>query len=80
VPRFFSDISYSLYLVQGPLLLLLAKLKPTIGFGNAAALVTLTAIGSAYLIHRFVERPFIAWGRRFSNRVTKNSPGEVVRV
>lgn len=80
VPRFFSDISYSLYLVQGPLLLLLAKLKPMIGFGNVAALATLAAIGLAFFIHRFVERPFIAWGRWLSNRFTRNSPAEVVHV
>lgn len=72
VPKFFSDISYSLYLIHGPLgLLLLLKLKPAIGFGNAAAIATVASIASAAAIHYGLERPCIRVGRRLSNRLKK---------
>lgn len=72
VPKFFSDISYSLYLIHGPLgLLLLIRLRTLIGFGNAAAIATFAAIAAAGTIHFALERPCIQWGRRLSNRFRK---------
>lgn len=72
VPKFFSDISYSLYLIHGPLgLLLLVKLHPLIGYGNALAIATLTSIAAAAAIHYIVERPCIRVGRRISNHLKK---------
>jgi peptidoglycan/LPS O-acetylase OafA/YrhL len=68
VSTFFSDISYSLYLVHGPLgLLVLAYLHPRIGFGNAAAIAVVASVASAYLMYRLVERPAIAMGRRMTS-------------
>lgn len=69
VPRFLSDISYSLYLIHGPIgMRIIASLHARIGYGNAALLATVVVIALAYLTHRLVERPFIEWGRRLSNR------------
>ena len=75
VPKFFSDISYSLYLIHGPVgLLLIVKLRPLIGYGNAAAIATVTSIASAAAIHYIVERPCIRLGRNLSNRLKKRAP------
>lgn len=72
VPRFLSDISYSLYLVHGPVgLSMIEDLRARIGYGNAAALALVTSLALAYIIHRFIERPFIEMGRRLSNRFKK---------
>ena len=69
LPRFLSDISYSLYLIHGPVgLLILAKLHGRIGYGNAAVLALVAVLALAYIIHWMVERPFIEWGRLLSNR------------
>jgi peptidoglycan/LPS O-acetylase OafA/YrhL len=69
VPKFFSDISYSLYLIHGPLgFFLLAKLYPLMGYGNAAVIATIASVAAAAAIHYVVERPCIRLGRRLSNR------------
>lgn len=74
VPKFFSDISYSLYLIHGPLgLTLLVKLRPLIGYGNAAVIATIASIASAAAIHYILERPCIRLGRNLSNRLKKKS-------
>jgi peptidoglycan/LPS O-acetylase OafA/YrhL len=76
VSRFFSDISYSLYLVQGPFgLLLIFKLHPLIGYGNAAAIALVAVLLIAYLMHRFIERPTIEIGRRISNHFKTPASG-----
>lgn len=78
VPKFFSDISYSLYLIHGPLgLFLIVKLRPLIGFGNAAAIATIASITAAAAIHYVFERPCIRLGRNLSNRLKKR-PAPVV--
>ena len=75
VPKFFSDISYSLYLIHGPLgLLLIVKLRPLIGYGNAAAIAAIASIASAAVIHYLLERPCIRLGRNLSNRLKKRMP------
>src|SRR6185437_7745911 len=75
VPKFFSDISYSLYLIHGPLgLFLLAKLDPLIGYGNAAVIATIALVAAAAAIHYVVERPCIRFGRQLSNRFRKQPP------
>jgi peptidoglycan/LPS O-acetylase OafA/YrhL len=80
IPKFFSDISYSLYLIHGPLgLLLLAKLHPLMGYGNAAVIATLASITAAAAIHYIVERPCIRLGRGLSNRFRKQ-PQAVVEA
>lgn len=75
VPKFFSDISYSLYLIHAPLgLLLIVKLRPLIGYGNAAAIATVVSITAAAAIHYALERPCIRLGRNLSNRLKKRVP------
>lgn len=72
VPKFFSDISYALYLIHGPLgFVLLAKLHPLIGYGNAAAIATVASIAAAAAIHYVAERPCIRLGRRLSDHFRK---------
>lgn len=67
ISRFFSDISYSLYLVHGPLgLWLLACLHPRIGYGNAALIALVAVVVAAYAMHLLVERPAIAGGRKLT--------------
>ncbi len=72
VPRLLSDISYSLYLVHGPVgLAIIEGLHAHIGYGNAALLALMAVLLLAYIIHRMIERPFIEVGRRLSNRFKK---------
>lgn len=74
VPKFFSDISYALYLIHGPVgLLILIKLRPLIGYGGALIIATVASIASAAMIHYVVERPCIRLGRNLSNRIRKRS-------
>lgn len=76
VAKSLSDISYSLYLVQGPFgLLLIFKLHPLIGYGNAAAVAFIAVLLAAYVMHRFIERPTIELGRRLSNRFKTTRSG-----
>ena len=78
VPRFFSDTSYSLYLVHGPVgLVMLAALRDRIGYGNAALLAFVVVVMLAYLMHRLIERPGIELGRRLSDRFRGPQPGVV---
>lgn len=75
VPKFFSDISYALYLIHGPLgLLLLVTLRTRIGYGNAALVATVASIAAAASIHYLIERPCIRLGRDLSNRLKKPAP------
>lgn len=75
LPRLFSDISYSLYLVHGPVgLAIIAGLRTHIGYGNAALLALLAVLLLAYIIHCMIERPFIELGRQLSNRFRKKMP------
>jgi len=75
VPKFFSDISYALYLIHGPLgLLLIVKLRPLIGYGNAAVIATIVSVASAAAIHYIVERPCIRLGRNLSDRLKRRIP------
>ena len=75
VPKFFSDISYSLYLIHGPLgLFLLTKLDPLMGYGNAAMIAMMASVAAAAAIHYVVERPCIRLGRQLSNRFRKRPP------
>jgi peptidoglycan/LPS O-acetylase OafA/YrhL len=77
IPKFFSDISYSLYLIHGPLgLLLLVKLHPLIGYGNAAVIATVASIAAAAAIHYDDERPCIRLGRRLSGHIRKQPSAE----
>jgi peptidoglycan/LPS O-acetylase OafA/YrhL len=80
VPRFFSDISYALYLIHGPLgFVLLERLHPLIGYGNAVAIATVASIVAAAAIHYVVERPYIRLGRRLSDHF-RNPPRAVAQA
>lgn len=66
--RWLSDISYPIYLVHGTVgVLLLIKLHPFVGYGNAL----LISLGAVFLlasgIHRLIEKPSIELGRKCSN-------------
>jgi peptidoglycan/LPS O-acetylase OafA/YrhL len=75
VPKFFSDISYALYLIHGPVgFVILVKLRPLIGYGNAALIATISSIACAAAIHYVLERPCIRLGRNLSNRLKKRAP------
>ncbi|WP_205746352.1 acyltransferase family protein [Dyella amyloliquefaciens] len=66
--RKMSDVSYSLYLIHGPIgLLIIAVLHHRIGYGNAALLALISVLALAFSIHYLVERPAIELGRRCSN-------------
>ena len=75
VSTFFSDISYSLYLIHGCLgLPLLAYLHPRIGYGNAALVASIASIASAFVVYNVIEKPAINLGRRMS---AKRAPAKV---
>lgn len=67
VVRFLSDTSYSIYLVHYSVIAFVAsKLENR----YAIVLVSLACIFTlAYLSYRFIERPFMKWGRRLADRV-----------
>lgn len=68
----FSNVSYSLYLVHGPVgVAILTALHPHIGYSAALLLSVGIVILLAFGIHYGVERPAIGWGRRLSNIVGK---------
>jgi peptidoglycan/LPS O-acetylase OafA/YrhL len=69
-----TDMSYSVYLVHGPLiqtLLLLGLFHDTVYMLTA---VVCAVLGLAYLAERLVERPGNEFGRRLSQRVTPRVP------
>lgn len=69
ISSFFSDISYSLYLVHGCLgLAILSSMHAKIGYGNAALLAALASILAAWLMYRTVELPAISLGRKLTSR------------
>jgi peptidoglycan/LPS O-acetylase OafA/YrhL len=68
--RFAGDISYPLYCIHLPICVaahyFLARLMPI----NALVPISLAAsIGVAWLVHKYVEAPWIERGKRFSSRV-----------
>ena len=66
--RKMSDVSYSLYLIHGPVgLMLLVLLHHRIGYGNAVLIATISTLALAFAIHYIVERPAIELGRKCSN-------------
>jgi peptidoglycan/LPS O-acetylase OafA/YrhL len=74
VLRMHTDMSYSVYLVHGPLiqtLLLLGLFHDTVYMLTA---VVCAVLGLAYLAERLVERPGNEFGRRLSQRVTPRVP------
>lgn len=66
VVRFLSDTSYSIYLVHYSVI---AYVSTKLEHKYAIVLVSLVCIFTlAYLSYRFIERPFMKWGRRLADR------------
>ena len=75
-PQFFGRISYPLYLVHWPVIILvlagMLHLMP--GIGKSAAFALLTAVATplivlgAVAIHRLVEKPAMDYGKRFDRK------------
>ncbi|MFD1712509.1 acyltransferase [Ottowia sp. GY511] len=66
VVRFLSDTSYSIYLVH---YLVIAYVSEHLEHKYAVVLVSLAGIFSiAYLSYRFIEKPFMRWGRQLANK------------
>lgn len=73
--RKISDISYSLYLIHGPIgVMLLVVLHDRIGYGNALLVAVASVFVLTFGIHYAVERPGIELGRCCSTRFNRN-PG-----
>ena len=79
--QWFGARSYSVYLVHFPIIMVLSLpiLRDVHGSGLqflafAAAVIPLVLIASE-LMHRFVERPFIALGARLVRGAPKDAPG-----
>lgn len=77
--QWLGKISFPVYLIHWPLIILiltaLLKVKPDIG-AKPAFLVLLGAgiplvLVSAYVIHRVIEKPFMAFGKKFESRPKK---------
>ncbi len=67
VPHFLGTISYSLYLIHMPLLLVLNHLfADRLGFGLTRLMLYALVIPCAYLMYLFVERPAQNLGRRLA--------------
>jgi peptidoglycan/LPS O-acetylase OafA/YrhL len=70
VRKFFADISYPIYLVHGPLGMALVYELHLRGVGaNVAVIVGLACVFAfSYLLHRLVETPFNALGKRLTRK------------
>lgn len=74
VLRMHSDMSYSVYLVHGPLiqtLILLGLFHDTLPF---LVIVVCCVLALAYVAERLVERPGNEFGRRLSRRMIRRTP------
>ena len=74
VLRMRSDMSYSVYLVHGPIiqtLILLGLFEDTLGM---LAAVVLAVLILAFIGERLVERPGNEFGRRLSSRIAPRAP------
>lgn len=74
VIRLKSDLSYSVYLLHGPLLqtlILLGVFRDTLPFLSG---IVCTVIGLAFITERLVERPGNALGRRLAMRLGRRVP------
>ncbi len=75
VVGFFSDISYSIYLIHYPVILLVSK---RMHGGYLAAIVSIVlTIFVAWVSHRLIERPFIDAGRVLSKKYGTKSMGSM---
>jgi peptidoglycan/LPS O-acetylase OafA/YrhL len=64
---YLGKVSFGLYLLHLPVLLLLASwLSPTWPLPVTCVLALGVSVGLADVLHRGVERPGIAWGRALS--------------
>lgn len=83
--RFFSNISYSLYLIHYPFgLLAMDKLHGRIGFTAAATVSLALVFGLSYLSYRFIEAPsqrlarrILSWRRRDDVKLPKVQPATI---
>jgi peptidoglycan/LPS O-acetylase OafA/YrhL len=74
VLRMHSDMSYSVYLIHGPLiqtLILLGLFQDTLGM---LAAIVCAVLALAYIAERLVERPGNEFGRRLSQRIPPRAP------
>ncbi|QRP46874.1 acyltransferase [Amycolatopsis sp. FDAARGOS 1241] len=68
--RFVGERSYSLYLLQGPVHFAVVQAVPALGHNRLITAVTVFVVDLAVadLIHRWVEQPMIAYGKRLIGR------------
>ncbi|MFI5608548.1 acyltransferase family protein [Amycolatopsis sp. NPDC051903] len=68
--RFVGERSYSLYLLQGPVHFAVVQAVPALGHSRLLTAVTVFVVDLAVadLIHRWVEQPMIAYGKRLIGR------------
>ena len=68
-----NDLSYSVYLIHGPLIqvLILLRRSPDTLFG--AACIVICVIAMAFVTERVIERPCIALGHRLSRRTGQSA-------
>lgn len=72
IVRFLSDTSYSIYLIH---YFIIAYVSTKLEHKYAVVLVSLTAVFTiAYLSHRFIEKPFMKWGRALANSGVARPP------
>lgn len=71
-----GSVSYSLYLLHPSMQLLAEYLLHGLDVPPlyAAVLATVLTLGIAHLTFRFIETPFIQWGKRLNNRHAKTQP------
>jgi peptidoglycan/LPS O-acetylase OafA/YrhL len=64
--RFVGERSYSLYLLQGPVHFVVVQAIPALGHTRLLTAVTVFVVDLAIadLVHRWVEQPMIAYGKR----------------
>ena len=74
VARFFSDISYPIYIIHGVAgyVILNAMMRGGWNSDVASLATILFMIGLAWLVHRFVETPTHRIGQRIAHRLSEN--------
>ena len=81
IPQWLGRISYSIYLIHVPIMLVLVRvLIGRVPFGIVVAVVVAASLATATLMHILVEAPAIKLGHRLTGRAAPPTTAELVDI